>query len=119
MTVIYVAIGGFLGAIARYSVSRFIHLDHSRFPTPTFLVNIIGSFFLGLIIGTALPNGMNLFLGIGFLGSFTTYSTFMVENVKMILENKWKNMMIYTSLSYMIGIAFAFGGLMLGLSLGK
>ncbi|MCJ8006374.1 fluoride efflux transporter FluC [Lederbergia wuyishanensis] len=119
MTILYVAIGGFLGSIARYTFSKFIKISESQFPIPTFIVNIIGSFFLGFIIGASIPTGMNLFFGIGFLGSFTTYSTFMVENMKMILENNYKKMFLYTCLSYIIGITFALGGLTIGISIGK
>ncbi|MCR2820611.1 fluoride efflux transporter FluC [Lederbergia panacisoli] len=119
MTIFYVAIGGFFGAIARYGIGQFLKHNISDFPFPTILVNIIGSFSLGVIIGSTLPMGINLLFGVGFLGSFTTYSTFMVENVKLILEKKWKSMLIYTICSYFIGMLLAFAGLMLGISIGK
>jgi len=119
MTVFYVAIGGFIGAISRFSIGQFLKLNMSDFPFPTFFVNAIGSFILGFIIGLASPIGVTLFLGVGFLGSFTTYSTFMVENMKLLLENKWKSMILYTTCSYVCGIVLAFGGLMLGIFLSK
>lgn len=119
MTIFYVAIGGFFGAIARFGIGQFLKSNITNFPFATFFVNTIGSFFLGVIIGSALPKDVNLFFGVGFLGSFTTYSTFMVENMKMLLDNKWKKMILYTTCSYIFGIVLAFIGLILGMFLGK
>ncbi|MBW8348984.1 fluoride efflux transporter CrcB [Bacillus sp. IITD106] len=119
MMLLYVAIGGFFGAIARYGVSQLIKQNNLNFPFATFFVNTIGSFLLGIVIGSVFHSSIRLFFGVGFLGSFTTYSTFMVENVKLILENKSKWMILYSFLSYMIGTGLAFLGLIIGISLGK
>ncbi|MBS4194096.1 fluoride efflux transporter FluC [Lederbergia citri] len=119
MMFLYVAIGGFFGAIARYGVSQLIKQNTSNFPFATFFVNTVGSFLLGIIIGSVFPSSMRLFFGVGFLGSFTTYSTLIVENVKLILEGKYKIMFLYSFLSYIIGFALAFLGLIIGISLEK
>lgn len=118
MMFLYVAIGGFFGAIARYGVSQLVKQNNLHFPFATFFVNTIGSFLLGVVIGSVFPSSMRLFFGVGFLGSFTTYSTFMVENVKLILENKSKIMILYSFFFYIFGIVFAFLGLVIGISFG-
>lgn len=79
----YVAAGGFLGSVSRYLVSDWIYS-----PMDTFFVNVTGSFFLGLLIyyfeyAGSSSSHLKLFLGIGFMGSFTTFSTFIVQTVTM------------------------------------
>ena len=69
-------IGGALGTLARYLVAQ-----ASPYPLGTVIVNVIGCFLLALISGNkAVPPGAQLALGTGFLGAFTTYTTFMLES---------------------------------------
>ncbi|MCU0243025.1 MAG: CrcB family protein, partial [Vicinamibacteria bacterium] len=75
-----VGLGGFLGAIARYAVARWVGgITDARFPWGTFLINVSGSFLLGVIGGLLaerlVPHGdaVRLALGVGFLGAFTTF----------------------------------------------
>ncbi|MDK2891778.1 fluoride efflux transporter CrcB [Methanohalophilus sp.] len=83
LPVFYVASGGFLGTVSRYIVSACLYS-----PIDIFFVNVIGSFLLGLLIyyfeyaGSSSSN-LKLFLGIGFMGSFTTFSTFIMQTVTM------------------------------------
>ncbi|MBS4203505.1 fluoride efflux transporter FluC [Lederbergia citrea] len=114
MTFLLVAAGGFFGASARYYLSKKLKLTMNSFPVPTLFINLIGSFLLGVIIGASTPSAISSFFGIGFLGSFTTYSTFMVENVQLMIEGKWKSMLTYSCLSYLAGIFFAFIGFLIG-----
>jgi len=88
-----VGIGGFIGALSRYIVSGFIQQFSFSFPIATLVVNILGSFFLGLIMfssqNVALfdPNA-RLFLTIGVLGAFTTMSTFGYESFKLLEQDQ-------------------------------
>ncbi|CAN7406784.1 fluoride efflux transporter CrcB [Rossellomorea sp. LjRoot5] len=110
-----VAIGGFFGAMSRFGISRlFKKYDHSDFPYATLFVNLVGSFLLGYLIGSEIAETGILLLGTGFLGSFTTFSTFKLENIQLHSDKKWKPLITYLLLSYSIGILFAFGGMALG-----
>lgn len=73
--------GGALGAVGRYAVGRW--LAHDRFPFGTLAVNVIGSFVLGLVTFAGMGDEVVLFLGVGACGSFTTYSSFSFETVRL------------------------------------
>ncbi len=86
-----VGIGGFIGAIMRFSVHT--ALPEDRFPWGTLAVNIAGSFVLGLMFFYYATNGdisgeWRAFLGIGVLGAFTTMSTFSVETMALFQDNQ-------------------------------
>ena len=79
-----IALGGALGAPARYGVAQMIHVADNSFPWATFWTNISGSFALGLILALILERFpptryLRPFVATGFLGAYTTYSTFAVE----------------------------------------
>ena len=85
--ILFIGAGGFLGAIGRFLISRFMGNFISSFPLGTLVVNIAGSFVLGLILysvsfGKDISPNMRDFLTIGFLGSFTTMSTFAFESFR-------------------------------------
>jgi fluoride exporter len=89
MDFIFVGIGGFLGAIARFSLNILEKkvISHS-FPLATLLINIVGCFIAGIIISKVQTFQINrtglLFLLVGFTGSFTTFSTLMVDSVQLL-----------------------------------
>jgi CrcB protein len=96
MPFLLVGLGGFIGANARFVVARMVGaLFETRFPLGTFVINISGSFLLG-VLGTViaqrmLPNSevMRLALGVGFLGAFTTFSTFEFETHALFDDGSW------------------------------
>ena len=113
--ILYVAAGGFFGAIARYCVNHCIkYKSKNELPVGTFVVNITGSFFMGLLIGLQLHTVWLTFLGTGFLGAFTTFSTFKMENLAMIKEKRHRASFYYILLSYGLGILLAFAGYCIG-----
>lgn len=73
--------GGAIGAVARYSVGKI--LVHDRFPVSTLVVNVVGSFVLGLVTVAELDSVVVLFVGVGACGSFTTYSSFSMQTVRL------------------------------------
>lgn len=73
--------GGAIGAVCRYAVGQW--LAHDRFPFATLAVNVVGSFVLGLVTFAGLSNEVVLFVGVGACGSFTTYSSFSFETVRL------------------------------------
>ena len=89
MQIIYIGIGGFLGAISRFLLAKFINNYFTSFPLGTLIVNVSGSFLLGFIIYSVL-DGRNVspevrdFSTIGFLGAFTTMSTFAYESFRLV-----------------------------------
>lgn len=111
MDYILVGIGGFFGAVARFEAGRLLsRLTKSSFPLGTFTVNILGAFLLGIV--SSLDPGKNTYLliGDGFLGAFTTFSTFMYEGFNLFKERQALNAATYISLSILLGI----GGFILG-----
>lgn len=87
MTVLLVVLGAAVGAPLRYLADRFVQQRHdSVFPWGTTTVNIAGSALLGVLAGagSALPGGWFAFLGTGFCGALTTYSTFGYETVRLV-----------------------------------
>lgn len=85
MVYVYIGVGGFLGAIARFALGQLIGtINQTAFPWGTLTINLLGSFVLGFFLTVALEQlstSAELRLGIatGFLGAFTTFSTFMME----------------------------------------
>ncbi|MCB9482152.1 MAG: fluoride efflux transporter CrcB [Desulfobacteraceae bacterium] len=114
---IFVGTGGFFGAVLRYLVSIFIT---ELFPRPlvplgTLTVNIIGSFIMGLANGymiyhSMIPENLRYLLLAGFLGAFTTYSTFSIEAVFLLKDNNFIVMSLYIFLHLLLGIGSAAAG---------
>jgi fluoride exporter len=96
MPYLLVGLGGFIGANTRFVVARLVGgLFETRFPLGTFVINVSGSFLLG-VLGTlvaqkVMPNSesMRLALGVGFLGAFTTFSTFEFETHALFDDGSW------------------------------
>ena len=111
------AICGALGASARAAVGQI--LSGSTFPMGTLVVNATGSLILGLLTGISLgsdliPEAWKVPICTGFLGSFTTFSTFAVETVRLIEEQQWKLAIINLLSQLVLGILFAFLGIAMG-----
>ena len=93
-TVLAVGTGGFLGAISRFYIGIQVvkHFPH-QLPLATLGVNILGSFTIGILIGIFLhftpSNELKGFLVTGFLGAFTTYSTFAIESYMLLNSAFW------------------------------
>ena len=81
MTPLLVALGAAIGAPLRFAMAT--ALDEERFPTGTLLVNVVGSFLLGLFVGGGATGSWLAFLGTGFCGGFTTYSAFAVQTHRL------------------------------------
>lgn len=89
MTVIWIALAGSVGAIARFVVDGSIRARWpSEFPGATMLINVSGSLLLGVVTGLVLfqgcPGALRLIVGTGFCGGYTTFSTASFETVRLI-----------------------------------
>jgi CrcB protein len=111
-----IAGGGALGAAARYGVGQLIRVPPGRFPWATFWVNISGSFALGLVLALLLERFapsrfLRPFVATGFLGAYTTYSTFAVETVLLTKDGHPVVALVYASGSLVGGFVAAWAGL--------
>ena len=121
MSLVYIGLGGFLGAISRYLISKYIntHFPLSNMPYGTLFVNLIGAFILSLLMSLSIhklemPKNFMLFFATGFIGSFTTFSTFIYETIILNEESFSFYSIIYLSISILLGLLFAFLGYSLG-----
>ena len=107
--ILLVGTGGALGSIARYLIScLFTYLSITN-ELATLLVNILGSFIIGLLI-PASQNAMYLLMAIGFCGGFTTFSTFSAQALQMMQNGQRLSSIIYIFTSVIVSIAFVFLG---------
>jgi CrcB protein len=118
-----IALGGALGALARYGISRGIHVGQDTFPWATFVTNITGAFVLGLFLTVAVGwfparRYPRPFFAIGFLGAFTTFSTLAVETVTLIKDGDAMIGVTYMVVSIGAGLMVAFAGIVAGRALG-
>ena len=96
-----VAVGGALGSMARYALSTWIfQVSSHKFPYATITVNVLGSFVMGVLFvviieKAALPSEMRSLLMIGFIGAFTTFSTFSLDALGL-----WQNGHLFMALMY-------------------
>ena len=115
-----VAIGGALGACCRFGLGEFIlHLCGKSFPFATLLVNILGSFVLGLLYGLFLAEHLTVnpwksLIGVGFLGAFTTFSTFSLDTVLLLQQGDLVKAGLNVVLNVLICLTLAWLGLKLG-----
>jgi fluoride exporter len=109
MKILYIGLGGFLGSVARYLAAKFINNYVSSFPLGTLFVNVTGSFLLGFIVYSLLT-GKNIspefrdFSTIGFIGAYTTMSTFAYESFRLFELNE----MMFFILNLVLNVALCF-----------
>lgn len=117
---ILAGIGGFLGAVARLWVGTYIdHRLGAKFPYGTFLINMTGCFAIGVIM-TVLNERLNInpawryLLPIGFIGAYTTFSSFEYEALAGFQDGGWQIPILYVTLSVFLGFACVWVGATLG-----
>ena len=120
-SILVIAIGGALGALSRYGLGFWISSKWNQgFPLGTFIINISGAFLLGFlnilfIEKLTISPLWRLGIGVGFLGAYTTFSTFSYEVIMLLEGGSLLTAGLYTSLSVIIG----FTGVALGVRLAR
>ncbi len=113
---IIIGTGGFIGSISRYLLSQFMQrIFETTFPIGTLVVNILGSFFIGIIYGLSEKGGIlspewRLFLAVGICGGFTTFSSFAYENLNMLGLQQYLFLTLYVGASLMLGLLAVYLG---------
>ncbi|EUJ42950.1 fluoride efflux transporter CrcB [Listeria rocourtiae] len=115
LDVISIAMGAFFGVNARYALSSWIKRRVEwDFPIATLIINLSGAFVLGFVIQLQLSFDWNLLATTGFLGAFTTFSTFKLESVQLATERKWGKVVLYQAVTYSLGLALIVAGMFAG-----
>ncbi len=119
-----VGLGGFIGSIARFWLGSYItHRMGARFPYGTFIINISGSFLIGMIVTLLAersqwsPNLLYL-IPIGFIGAYTTFSTFELEAFRSVHNGELLLSLLYVALSVVVGFVAVWLGVLAGKTLG-
>ncbi|MEO9510521.1 MAG: fluoride efflux transporter CrcB [Flavobacteriaceae bacterium] len=107
--VFFVFLGGGLGSVLRYLISKPLNTILQNFFLGTFFVNILGCLLIGAILGFASRNNLlstntSLFLATGFCGGFTTYSSFAFEKHSLLKNSDLFHFSVYTITSIVIGV---------------
>lgn len=121
MKIFIVMIGGFFGALSRYVLGEWFHSSSNGFPTGTLMINLIGCLFLGWFLTFVskrqrIKPELSLFIGTGFVGSFTTFSTFSVETVQLFQNSYIIQAVFYVFTSIILGLLMTYIGWKLALS---
>tara|TARA_B100001059_G_scaffold80714_1_gene78655 strand:- start:4435 stop:4809 length:375 start_codon:yes stop_codon:yes gene_type:complete len=108
---ILIFIGGGLGSVFRFLISKYLEISKGSFPWATLIANFIGCFLIGLLLGWGLKNqnlrsDIFLFTTIGFCGGLTTFSTFSMENMLFLKSGDYFSFISYSLLSLIGGILF-------------
>ena len=117
--ILLVGLGGGLGSIARYACQRFLIIYHPHhFPWGTFAVNIVGCLLIGIFWGLSFPSfdsneQWKLFLMTGICGGFTTFSSFTLESIGLLKEQRTGLFFLYLASSVLAGLLATYAGMKL------
>ena len=117
--ILLIGFGGFAGSVARYFVSRLnTSVEWLSIPIGTLVVNIIGSFLIGFLVGVSekspiLTLELRMFLMVGLCGGFTTFSSFTGENLMLMRNGQFLPLFLYTGLSILLGFTAVYLGYIL------
>lgn len=115
MKFVLVILGGSIGSLARYSVSGWVHGKYAGvFPLGTLTVNLVGSFLIGvlwaLFESAAMSPTLRVFLFVGILGGFTTFSTYSLETLSLMRDGEVRTALLNILVNNVGGILLAFAG---------
>lgn len=115
--VLLIGMGGFVGSVARFYVSKLNLLSYQFFELPlgTLTVNVVGSLIIGLLAGIAdkspvMTAELRMLLMVGLCGGFTTFSSFTNENLMLMQNGQFLQIFLYTGLSIILGFLAVYLG---------
>ena len=112
----FVFIGGGFGSVLRYVIGKWLNNSETGIPYGTFVANILGSLFIGIILGYAAKNDSlsqhsTMLLATGFCGGFTTFSAFAYENQALFKNGDFTSFAVYTISSFVVAFLAVFAGM--------
>ncbi len=114
MPVLLVALGGSVGAVLRYLVTSWVQQRVDFFPWGTLVVNLVGSFLIGIVLEATLQGFLSgearLFIAVGLLGGFTTFSSFGWETLMLVQEGDFLPALLYSGGSLLGGLLLVWAG---------
>lgn len=124
MAILAVGIGGFLGACLRYAIAQLFLRHAEAFPVGTLIANVLAGLLIGFIIGLDRGSGFfspnaRLFLTTGMLGGLSTFSTFSMETVDLLMAKRYLPALAYILLSLGLSLAGVAAGLALAGLVGR
>lgn len=117
MKILLIGAGGFLGAISRYLMTQgAMTVFGNKIPYGTMIVNVLGSFIMGMVFvfameKTYISEQMRFFIAVGFLGAFTTYSTFSLESISLLGKGTYGLAAVYIFGNLLLSIGAALAGI--------
>lgn len=113
-----IAFGGACGAIARYGLNLLFAKTLAPFPFATFFINVTGSFLIGFLLISftdrfAVSENLRLAVIVGFLGAYTTFSTFEMEIFALVRKREFVTVFLYLFSSVLVGFVGVAGGVWL------
>ena len=116
MTIVWIAVAGAIGTLCRYALGRWVlSMTGGTFPWGTFAVNAIGCLLIGLVAGSIEKEALvspvvRLTVIVGFLGGFTTFSSFALEGYSLVHTHHWVTACGYVMLTNVTGFALVWAG---------
>lgn len=105
MNYLLIGFGGALGSLTRFGLGKLISSkSKTKFPVGTFIINITGAILLGIVSSLKINVGAYQFMADGFLGAYTTFSTFMYESFQIFDDKKKLNAIVYIMSSMLLGV---------------
>ncbi len=122
--ILYIGLGGFFGSIARFLTAKFVNNMFPNFPFGTLVVNVSGSFILGFLLysvayGKNISSDLRDMIAIGFIGAFTTMSTFAYESFRLGELGEWVSFSMNLFLNLFLCILFVYLGKELAVMIAK
>ncbi len=111
MSMVVITLAGAVGALCRYVVAGLVQRHSgSDFPIGTLAVNLTGAFLVGLAAGRGAPGSLGATVAVGVLSGFTTFSTWMIETVRLGIPPLRPRAALNLTATLVAGVALAFGG---------